>query len=184
MRTIPAFATNLRPGPVTALDEAGQTFTVTVTALDPTAFSRQPTIAADGTLIYRTADNVNSLTPGRDLRVTVTLTDNGTAGPAPDTNVSVTKTFTVLTTPVNDAPLFTLPTQEVTVIEDVEQFLGTTLTRFSAFATGIAPGPASATDEATQTLSFISLMYRRQSCSRLHLRFACRGTVLQDGIQP
>ena len=35
LRTVPGFATNLRPGPVTAVDEAGQTFTVTVTALDP-----------------------------------------------------------------------------------------------------------------------------------------------------
>ncbi len=154
LRTVPGFATNLRPGPTTALDEVPQTFTVTVTALDPLAFSRQPTIAADGTLVYRTQENVNSSSPGRDLRVIVTLTDNGTAGPAPDTNVSVTQTFTVVTTPVNDAPLFTLPVQEVSVIEDVEQFQNTTLTRFPAFATNIAPGPATATDEATQTVSF------------------------------
>ncbi len=159
LRTIPGFATNLRPGPTTALDEVPQTFTVTVTALDPTAFSRQPTIAADGTLVYRTAVDVNSASPGRDLRVSVTLTDNGTAGPAPDTNVSVTKTFTVITTPVNDAPLFTLSTQEVTVIEDVEQFLGTTLSRFTNFATGIATGPATATDEVSQSLSFNVIDY-------------------------
>ncbi len=154
LRTIPGFATNLRPGPTTAVDEVPQTFTVTVTALDPSAFSRQPTIAADGTLVYRTADNVNSLTPGKDLRVTVTLTDDGVSGPAPDTNVSITKTFTVLTTPVNDAPLFTIPTAEIAVIEDVEQFQGTTLTRIPGFATNIATGPASATDETNQTLSF------------------------------
>lgn len=152
--TVPGFASNLRPGPVTAVDEAGQTFTVTVSALDPAAFAVQPTIAADGTLIYRTATDINSSSPGRDLRVAVTLTDNGTSGPLPDTNVSVTKTFTVLTTPVNDAPQFTLPNSSVTVIEDVEGFQGTVSTTVSGFATNVAPGPFTATDEATQSVAF------------------------------
>ncbi len=147
---------------------------MTVTALDPSAFSRQPTIAADGTLVYRTAENVNSLTPGRDLRVTVTLTDDGTPGPAPDTNVSVTQTFTVLTTPVNDATVFTLPTQEVTVIEDVETVPRHDADSLPGFATNIAPGPASATDEATQTCRSTSSMSPRLICSRLRRPFAQR----------
>ncbi len=177
LRTIPAFATNLRPGPTTALDEVPQTFTVTVTALDPTAFSRQPTIAADGTLVYTTAENVNSLTPGRDLRVTVTLTDNGTAGPAPIQTYPSPRPLTVLTTPVNDAPLFTLPTQEVTVIEDVEQFQGTTLTRFTVLLLVLLRHQPVRRTKQLRRFRSTSSMYRHRNCSRSRQRFSSTGEL-------
>ncbi len=152
--TINNFATNLLPGPATATDETPQTFRIDVVAVDPTAFSRQPTIAIDGTLIYQTARDINNLSPGRDLRVRVTITDNGTAGPLPDTNVSPTRTFTVDATPVNDAPLFTLSTNNITVIEDEEAFKNIPISSFPGLATQIAPGPGTATDEVPQTVSF------------------------------
>jgi VCBS repeat-containing protein len=152
--TVPGFATNMRPGPTTAVDEIGQQFTVYVTALDPAAFAVQPSVAADGTLVYQVARDVNSNMPERDLRVTMYLTDNGTAGPLPDNNRSVTRTFTINVTPVNDAPLFTLPATTVEVIEDIEQFQGTLLTSIPGFATNVAAGPATATDEVNQLLTF------------------------------
>ncbi len=151
--TIPNFATDMRPGPVSATDEAGQQFTVTVTATDPSAFAVLPTIGADGTLAFETAKDINSNT-GKSLEVTVFLTDDGTDSPLPHRNVSEVKTFTITTTPVNDEPLFTLTQSTVTVIEDVEEFEGTLNTVVPGFATNIAPGPATATDETGQTVNF------------------------------
>lgn len=146
------FATDLRPGPATATDEVGQEFTVHVEALDPTAFTVLPEIGADGTLTFQTAPDVNE--NNADLRVRVFLTDNGVAGPAPDTNRSPDVTFTIATAPINDAPQFTLASTRVEVIEDIEQFNGTTITSFPAFASNIMPGPATATDEALQNVTF------------------------------
>ncbi|GIX00190.1 MAG: hypothetical protein KatS3mg111_3522 [Pirellulaceae bacterium] len=152
LTTIPNFATGLRPGPLTATDETGQTFTVHVRAVDPSKFTVQPQIAADGTLIYQTGPDVNDL--NADLRVIVYLEDDGVAGPLPDNNTSPEQTFTILATPVNDPPSFSIPNPSVTVIEDVEEFLGVSQTSIVGFAANAVPGPATATDEATQNLSF------------------------------
>lgn len=146
------FATNLAPGPDTATDESGQQFIVSVVAADPTAFTVQPEIAADGTLTYRTGPDVNS--DNADLRVFVTLSDDGTAGPLPDNNTSETKTFTILTDAINDAPTFVVDQAQVTVIEDVEDFEGTTITTVSGLISNPAPGPVTAVDELGQTLNF------------------------------
>ncbi|MFO1062607.1 MAG: Ig-like domain-containing protein [Pirellulales bacterium] len=158
--TLPGFLSSLRPGPLSATDENGQTFTITVTANDPSAFSVLPSIAADGTLTYQTAVDVNSVS--RDLTITFYLQDNGTAGPLPDNNRTPTATFSITTAAVNDAPQFALPNPNVTVIEDVEQFQGTLLTNIAGFATGPSgaantvpiPGPATATDESSQSVNF------------------------------
>lgn len=152
--TVANFATGIRRGPLTATDEAGQTLTVQVTALDPSAFAVQPQIGADGTLTYQTNVDVNSTMTNRDLRVEVFITDNGTTGPLPDTNMSVRRTFTIIANPINDAPSFAIANPQVNVIEDVESFTGVAPTVISGFATNIATGPATATDEASQTLSF------------------------------
>lgn len=150
--SIPGFATGLRPGPLAAADEAGQQFTVSVTAVDPSAFTVQPAIAANGTLTFQTAKDVNR--DNANLAVTVVLTDDGTAGPLPDNNTSPTKTFVIDTRAINDEPLFTLAATTVEVIEDVEDFEGTTITSVPNFAFNRLPGPATATDEAGQTLTF------------------------------
>ena len=55
---------------------------------------------------------------------------------------------------MNDAPDFDLNQATVTVLEDNEDVLGVAQTTFPGFATGIVPGPATATDEATQNLTF------------------------------
>ncbi len=150
--SIPGFATGMRPGPVDATDEAGQQFTVAVTAADPSAFTVQPAIGADGTLTFQTAADVNSL--NADLTVTVVLTDDGADNPAPNTNTSRTGTFTIVTAAINDEPTFDVSTSTVEVIEDVEDFEGTTITSLPAFATNLLPGPLTATDEAGQVLNF------------------------------
>ena len=158
----PNFATNLRVGPLLATDEANQPqqLTVHVRALDPTAFIDQPAVDASGTLTYRTAADVNMNQSSHDLRVEIFLTDDGIAGPAPHSNISVVRTFTIAAAPINDAPVFSLASSQVDVIEDVEQFTGTSPTAVNNFAfnirqaAGLLLTPPTATDEATQQLRF------------------------------
>ncbi len=147
---IPNFATNMRPGPTTAADENSQTFQVFVRALDPSKFVVQPTIAADGTLQFRTAVDVNGA-----LVVEVFLEDDGLSSPVPNVNRSVVKQFTINTAPINDAPLFTLPNRQLEVIEDREAFLNIPRSVFPGFATNIQMGPPTAVDEVTQTPTFL-----------------------------
>ena len=112
-----------------------------VTALDPTLFTIQPTIGTDGTLSFETAPDVNSL--NADLRVTVQLVDSGASGPAPNTNVSDLKTFSVVVNPVNDPP-----TADAFSADSVED---TSLTLDPAdVLVGDVPGPT--IDEQGQTL--------------------------------
>lgn len=137
------FLTGILPGPVTAVDEAGQSVTVVVVAVDPTKFVVQPTIGADGRLVYQTATDVNML--NANLEVKVTLTDNG-SGVAPNQN-SVETTFTIQATPVNDAPVFSITNRNVVVNEDVGAYQ-------EVMIGGVAAGPTTAPDEATQSLTF------------------------------
>ncbi len=158
----PNFAINLRVGPVLATDEAAQPqqLTVHVRALDPTAFIDQPAVDASGTLTYRTALDVNSNQSSHDLRVEIFLTDDGITGPAPHSNMSVVRTFTIAAAPINDAPVFSLTSSQVDVIEDVEQATGQSPTTIDNFAfnirqaIGLLSDPQTATDEVTQELRF------------------------------
>lgn len=144
------FATNLLPGPATATDEIGQQFIVTAIAVDPSAFLVQPSIAADGTLVYQTAPDVNS--DFADLRVRVTLSDDGPNSPPPNSNTSAEKTFIIDVAPINDAPSFVLETPEINVLEDVGMH-----TESGVISNPVA-GPATALDEndpiTGQTLEF------------------------------
>ncbi len=151
--TIPNFATRIQPGPSTAVDET-ERVNFRVRALDPTAFSVQPLIAADGTLTYQTNPDVNSAMLNHDFRVEVFLEDVGTASPLPHNNVSPRQTFTIDVTPVNDAPSFSLPQPLVTVNEDNEQVTGISPTTVVGFANPIRRGPDTATDEFGQALVF------------------------------
>lgn len=146
------FATGMRPGPTTAADESGQTFTVNVVAKDPSKFIVQPTISADGTLQFRTGPDVNSA--NADLRVEVFLQDNGPST-APNKNRSAVQTFTIVTSQVNDAPLFAIPDKQVPAVEDQEVFTGVTPTVIPNFVNGILMGPPTATDEVGQLPTFI-----------------------------
>ncbi len=148
---IPNFATGMRPGPLAASDEASQSFTVFVQAVDPTRFLVQPTVDASGTLRFQTRPDVNR--DNADLRVRMFLRDNG-ASTAPNVNISPTVTFTLNVAPINDAPSFAVQSNTLIIDEDREEFLGIPQSEFPGFVHSIVMGPPTATDEVTQTPTF------------------------------
>lgn len=88
-QTVADWATDIAPGPETALDEASQTVTFEVTTDNDDLFAVLPEIDADGTLTYTPAEDQTGT-----ATVTVVLKDNGgTANGGVDT--SSTKTFTI-----------------------------------------------------------------------------------------
>ncbi len=113
--SISNFATNVRPGPETASDESRQTLTFTLVHYDPNLFEVPPVLQTDGTLSFKTRLDVNSNTAGIDPIVRFQLIDGGPDSPAPNTNKSIIKEFTLLLTPVNDPPV---PNLHVVNIEE------------------------------------------------------------------
>jgi large repetitive protein len=135
-QTVPAWATAMNAGPA---DEAGQTFTFTVTAnTNPSLFSAGPAVAPDGTLTFTPATNANGT-----ATITLTVSDSGgTANGGIDT--STAQTFVIDITSVNSAPSFTKGADQ-TIAEDAG------LQTIGGWATAISAGPA---DEAGQVLTF------------------------------
>jgi hypothetical protein len=107
LQTVAAWATGISAG---AANESSQVLTFTLTNSNPALFSIQPACSATGTLTYVPAPNAFGT-----ATVTVTLTDDATAGGPALTTAPVT--FTITVTPVNDAPSFTGPAS-ITVFED------------------------------------------------------------------
>jgi hypothetical protein len=144
--TVNGFATNIARGPAAATDEAAQVLTFVVNVTGTTgnlAFTSAPAIdPATGALTYTMAANTNG-----SATVDVVLQDNG-SGTSPNVNASAAQTFSINVTAVNDAPSFTLSGSSVQSNEDAGAVT------INGFATSIARGPASATDEATQGLTF------------------------------
>ena len=103
--SLPGFASAIRPGPTTAADEGRQTLAFNLVQFDPNVFDIPPTLQADGTLSFRTRANVNSNTANISRVVAFQLQDGGVAGPAPNTNVSLIRSFTLNIAPVNDPPI-------------------------------------------------------------------------------
>ena len=134
-QSIAAWATGIAAGPS---NEAYQTYTFTAVAADTTLFSAQPTVSPAGVLSFTPALNAYGSTT-----VSVTLKDNGgTANGGIDT--SITQTFTITITAVNDEPYFTLAGDK-TVLED------SGLNTFANFASGISAGAA---NESSQVLTW------------------------------
>ncbi|HPS70411.1 MAG TPA: tandem-95 repeat protein, partial [Candidatus Cryosericum sp.] len=134
-QTVSNWATNISAGPA---DEAGQTLTFTASASNTALFSVQPAITSAGTLTYTPAADANG-----SATITVTLKDNGgTANGGVDTSVS--QTFTITVTAVNDVPSFTKGADQ-TVLEDCGS------QTVSTWATTISAGP---NNEASQSLTF------------------------------
>jgi hypothetical protein len=79
--------------------EAGQTLNFVVTNSNPTLFSVQPFVAADGTLTFTPAANASG-----QAVVTVALHDNGGIGLS-GADTSGPQSFLIDITAVNDAPL-------------------------------------------------------------------------------
>ncbi|MEL7448535.1 MAG: DUF4347 domain-containing protein [Pseudomonadota bacterium] len=80
------------------LDEAGQTFTYTVTADNPDLFTIAPYIDADGTLNYTLADNAFG-----SAMLSITLTDSGDLANGGQ-NAAAGQAVMLRVLPVNDAP--------------------------------------------------------------------------------
>ncbi len=142
--SVPKFIEGLRPGPAEAVDEAGgpvlggavppapenQTLTfanvppsqILVEALKPELFATLPSltiVGTDATLNFELKPDVNREAPFGPILVRVTLQDSGlVGGPNNDLNRSVTRTFTILPAPRNDAPVFDLASAVVPVNED------------------------------------------------------------------
>jgi VCBS repeat-containing protein len=117
-QTVAAFATAAPGG---GPDEAGQTFSYTVTNDNNALFTVQPSIAANGTLTYTVAPDANGA-----ATLTVTLSDSGgVAGGGDDT--APAQTFTISVTPVNDAPVAAGAATLGSVLEDAAAPAGATV---------------------------------------------------------
>ena len=95
LRTITSWATSISAGPV---NESGQLLTFTVTGnTNPGLFSAAPSISSTGDLFFTPAADANGF-----AIITITLTDDATAGGAAITTVP--QIFNISVIPVNDAP--------------------------------------------------------------------------------
>lgn len=120
-------------------DEAGQALTFTASADNPSLFQQAPTVAADGTLRFRSAQDAHG-----SATVTLELADDGgTIGGGADRSSS--QTFVINVGAVNDAPTFTRGENLEAAGDDGPQ-------SFAGWATELSAGPV---DEAAQTLSFL-----------------------------
>jgi VCBS repeat-containing protein len=134
-QAIAGWATAISKGPS---DETGQTVDFVVSNDNNTLFSVQPAIDATGKLTYTPAANANGV-----ANVTVQIHDNGgTANGGVD--LSLSQTFKINVTAVNDAPSFTKGADQ-TVNEDAG---AQTVT---GWATAVSAGPA---NESGQVLTF------------------------------
>ncbi len=131
-------------GPGGGPDEASQTLTKTITNNNNALFTSQPAIDAAGRLTFTPAPNANGTAV-----VSILLQDNGgTFGNALDQDTA-TVAFTIVVNAVNDAPSFQLLAGPPAVLEDA----GTQTV--AGFANNFKGGPPSATDEASQTPTYI-----------------------------
>lgn len=111
-QVVAGFATNVRPGPLTATDETGQGLTFTPTITGTTGgltFSSAPVVNEGTGNLFYTASPGSSGTATIDL----TLTDNG-SNVAPNVNVSGVQTFTITVNAGNDPPVNTVPGLQTT----------------------------------------------------------------------
>ncbi len=97
--------------------------------------------AALATLVYTPPADANNATFGGPIALTVSTTDG--------LGANDTDTAAVNVTAVNDAPSFTIAGNPPTVNEDAGP------QSVTGFATNIVAGPATATDETGQTLTFV-----------------------------
>jgi hypothetical protein len=125
---------------------AGQNVTIDISNDNTALFTDQPALALDGTLTFTPAPNANGT-----ATVTVILSDDGGTDNG-GIEVADPVTFTIVITPVNDAPSFIKGASQ-TVNEDAGP------RSVAGWATAMLAYPASpappAPDEAGQALSFI-----------------------------
>ncbi len=141
--------------PATVLEDAGGNISVSlggitsgsaneIQTLTVTATSSDQAVIPNPTVTYSSANAIGTLTltPQADqngvITITVTVSDGGV------TNSSISKTFQVTITPVNDSPSFIKGANQ-TVLEDIAS------QTISSWATLVKKGP---TNENSQTLTF------------------------------
>lgn len=124
LQTVSGWATGMSAGPA---DESGQTLSFLVTTDNDALFSTLPAVSPTGTLTYTPAGNANG-----SATVTVRLQDNGgTANGGQDT--SVEQTFQITVNAVNDAPVVSGTTPNLTpVLEDTANPAGQSISSFLA----------------------------------------------------
>ncbi|HEX8772070.1 MAG TPA: tandem-95 repeat protein [Pyrinomonadaceae bacterium] len=140
-QSVSGFASSISQGagdPAQAL-----TFNVSVASTTGNlSFSSAPAInSSTGELTYTTSPNTNG-----SATINVSLSDNG-SNVLPNSNTSGVQQFTINVTAVNDAPTFQIAANPSAVNEDASA------QTVAGFATNFLPGPATATDEAGQTLA-------------------------------
>ncbi|MBP7691746.1 MAG: tandem-95 repeat protein [Anaerolineales bacterium] len=135
-QTVAGWAAPLNPGPA----ELAQTLTFAVTNTQASLFSAPPAVNAAGDLTYTPAANANGA-----AQVFVSALDNGGTANG-GVNQSITRTFTLTLTAVNDAPSFALAAGP-TVLEDSGAFSQ------ANFLTSLRSGPVTAADEAGQAVT-------------------------------
>ncbi|PYR88035.1 MAG: hypothetical protein DMF84_29670 [Acidobacteria bacterium] len=138
-QTVAHWATAMSAGPT---DEAGQTLNFLVSNDNAALFVAPPAIAADGTLTYTPANNVNGT-----ATVSVRLHDNGGALNG-GVDTSAAQTFTISVGAVNDAPTFTAGADQV-VLEDAGA------QTIAGWATNFSAGPANESDQ--RVLAYVVL---------------------------
>ena len=139
-QTVAGWATAISAGPA---NESGQVLSFTVTNDFNSLFNIQPAINATGTLTYTLAPHVNGVPIG-PAHVAVWLHDDGgTANGGVDT--AALQTFTIMVTPVNDAPFFMTGADQV-----VDE--GLAAQTLAGWATAMYAGQG---DEVAQVLDFI-----------------------------
>jgi hypothetical protein len=117
------FVTSITPGPE---NESSQAVSFALTSDNPALFSTQPAVAADGTLTFTPADHAN----GTATVTIVAQDDGGTTNGGVDKR---TNTFSIVVTPVNDAPSVAFATNLVAVLEDAGP---QSIVSFAAFTAG------------------------------------------------
>ena len=133
--TIANFATNISPG---GPGESGQTVSFQITTDNPSLFSEQPAISANGTLTFQTAPNANGVA---NLSI-IARDDGGVASGGSDTSAVVTSR--IIAIPVNDPPQFKPGRDVMAPAGGAAQ----SITHWSAV---ISAGPP---DEVTQVVAF------------------------------
>ena len=130
-QTVAAWATSISDGD----PETVQTFSFTVTNNNAALFASAPVVSPAGTLTFTPAANANG-----SATVSVSITDDATAGGAELT--SAVQTFTLTVTAVNDLPSFVKGGNQ-TVVEDSDAFT------LNNWATSITDGDAGIVQELT-----------------------------------
>jgi len=133
----------VHPGPTTAIDEASQTVSTSISNSNSAIFVTQPVLDSSGRLTFSPAPNANGV-----ATITLTAQDSGGVFIPADHDTTIV-TFTITINSVNDQPSFQLTGNPATVTEDANP------QTVANFAKNFQPGPATALDEVGQVPMYV-----------------------------